>query len=283
MEFMCFLVGALLGAVGAAAAVLVMVRLGLAPGPVSELLRGRGAPAGDGLSQALLDDLRDVAPGLAQRFAEPPAVPVESVPATVTTAQVNALQAASTLEDATALALKYVRDDDVARVVALLARWRPRRARAGVELTEREYEERLARVLRTEGFADQIDRQRRVGWRGDNPSGTERMAVPDFVLRNRVLVELKADLVRSDQVDRAMGQMLRYLLAWRDKGVAVLAVCGNVPPEMRFLIRTYIESWRTTLQTPVTVIFRKTDSEADVAVEFAKRDDRAADTIPDPR
>jgi hypothetical protein len=61
--------------------------------------------------------------------------------------------------------------------------------------------------------------------------------------------------------------MLRYLLAWKRRGPAVLVVCGDCSEELRFLIRTYVVGWRRQIQLPVTVYFKR-DSTAPTDDEF---------------
>jgi hypothetical protein len=229
----------------------------------------RGPVASPGASSAL-DELRKVAPDVARDLESAPAVPVDSLPPEVTVALTQQIDAAQTHEAKVHVAQRYFRDVDVAELVVVLSKWKPRRRQRGVDLIESEYEESLASYLQRSGYGDQVDFQRRVYWPRNRETAATRHAVPDMIFRGRVLLELKADMVRSDQADRAMGQMLRYLLAWRPEGAAILTVCGQVPPEIRFLVRHYIDYWRTKLGCPVTVMFRQDDDVSLVQTEFVR-------------
>ena len=148
-------------------------------------------------------------------------------------------------------------DRDVRDVVIALVRWKPP---AHLE-SEKEYEASFVRSLAKRGITkDQILLKERITWSADDRhGGGSRVGIPDLIVKNKVLVELKANLSGAEAADRAMGQMLRYLLAWKGRGPAVLAVCGESSPEIRFLIRTYMKIWRDTLRLPVTVVFRRSD------------------------
>lgn len=223
------------------------------------------------VSAEALRDLQREAPLAAQQFAAPAAVAPEEVPVEIKPEQVTQIEACESDEQAANMAARFVRDRDTARVVAALARWKPRRRQRDVDLMESEYEASLERYLNQHGFRGQLEMKPRVQWGAGGDAGGTRTAVPDIAVRGRVLVELKADLMRSDQADRAMGQMLRYLLAWKSRGTAVLAVCGYVAPEIRFLVRTYVEIWRKELGLAVTVFFKRDDGEGDRQVEFLER------------
>ena len=198
-----------------------------------------------------IEDIKTADPELANIIQSQPAVPVESIPDEITRATQTEIQNAPTAEAAIAVASKFIRDLDVAKVVVDVTRWDPRRCRSEIQ-----YQNSFLRHVRKSGYRDQeIQEKLRISWGGDH--GGNRTAIPDLILRNRVLVELKADLTASGETDRAMGQMLRYLLAWKGKGPSILLICGDVSPELRFLIRLYISTWRKTVRLPVTVLFRK--------------------------
>jgi hypothetical protein len=215
----------------------------------------------DGLIEEALEELENDAPDLARSVVENPKAPVEEQPAEMKTAQAERLQDAEDDEEAKEIAKEYSRDPDVAEIMVMLARWKPRRREAGVDLTEADYEESFERRLKRGGVSGgEIERQVRVMWSADKKhGGGSRRAYPDMAIKDRVLVEMKGNLISSSEADRALGQMLRYLLAWKQKGPAVLAVCGEASPEMRFLVRSHINIWRKTLRLPVTVYFRQSD------------------------
>lgn len=264
------LAGALMG-VAAGPSVLVFLKnhVPSAVGPLLEKLsRSGGSPSLAGSNA--LEELRRVAPDVARDLESPPAVSPESLPPEVTPSVAQEIAAAPTPESSVQVAQRYFRDADVAELVALLSRWKPRRRQRGVDLTEAEYEESLASYLDRNGYGQLIDFKPRVYWPPHGENAAARHAVPDMTFKRRVLVELKADMVRSEQADRAMGQMLRYLLAWRKEGAAILTVCGEVPPEIRYLVRHYVEFSRTKMGCAVTVFFRQGEDVSLVQTEFQR-------------
>lgn len=205
-----------------------------------------------------LHELRQQMPEAAEQFEAPSPVSVHDVPAELGSAQTAAIESATSVAAATAVARHFVHHSHTAEIIAALTRWKPRRRQRGVDLTESEYEESLHRFLKQQQLSSTVRAKPRVYWGSEEAPGG-RAAIPDFVFRESVLVELKADLTRSDQADRALGQMLRYLLAWKRTGSAVLAICGDVAPHNRFLVRLYVEQWRRDLGLPVTVFFKRVD------------------------
>lgn len=198
-------------------------------------------------------DIEDIKedPELVEVIESQPAVSVESVPEEVSKAVQDEIQSAPTVAAAVEIASKFIRDPDVAKIVVEVTRWRPRRCNS-----ETQYQNSFLRHLRKIGYLEgEIAEKQRITWGGDH--GARRTAIPDLILGKRVLVELKADLTASGETDRAMGQMLRYLLAWKGKGPSILVVCGDISPEIRFLVRMYTTTWRKTVNLPVTVLFRR--------------------------
>ena len=65
--------------------------------------------------------------------------------------------------------------------------------------------------------------------------------------------------------------MCRYLLAWKKKGPALLVICGEVSPDIRFLIRRTIHAWRDHMGLPVSLIFTRNDADIRRAAEFPVR------------
>jgi hypothetical protein len=58
--------------------------------------------------------------------------------------------------------------------------------------------------------------------------------------------------------------VLRYLLAFKQSGPAVLIICGECDPLMTMIVRQYVEVWRRELRLPVTVWFAREESAAQV-------------------
>ncbi|HEY3357165.1 MAG TPA: hypothetical protein VGQ83_28200 [Polyangia bacterium] len=224
---------------------------------IAEVVRRRRR-SGEGvneqqLSPEALQDIKVADPDLAKVIETKPAVPVDSLPEEITRDVQKEIEAAPTPEAAVEVAKRFIRDADVAEVVANLILWPTRTTN-----DESQYQASFKRFIKKRGYAGQLKEWPRIPWGG---GGATRVAIPDFVLRKRVLVELKADLTASGETDRAMGQMLRYLLAFKDKGPAVLAICGTVTPEFRLLVHMYINTWRRVVNLPVTVYFKQGSSE----------------------
>ncbi|MCE9575775.1 MAG: hypothetical protein K8W52_21675 [Deltaproteobacteria bacterium] len=249
-----FIIGVLVGALLAFAAVRARAQLGGIGGLLERHVLATPSSPGDGLPADVVSDLRRQTPEFAQLMDAAPAVPVNSVPATLSAASQNALEQASSTDEAERIAARFIPNPQLCKVVAQLARWRTRRGN-----TESQFQNSFRTQLRRNGFIDTLSEKVRIPWQG---AGVERIAVPDFVIGDYVLVELKAALTSSAEVDRALGQMLRYLLAWKRKGPAVLAVCGDVPPEIRWLVLTYVDTWRQHLHLPVMVFFKQGDQGA---------------------
>ena len=204
------------------------------------------------LPSAALEDIADD-PDLAKVINAEPEVPLSSVPETLTASEQERIADAPDGEAALMVARRYIPDEGLAEAVTCLVRWRTRRGN-----DELQYQNSFRAHARRNGYADRLEEKRRIPWGG---GGGNRTAIPDFILDGRVLVELKADLFASGDTDRALGQMLRYLLAWKDKGPAVLAVCGEAPPEIRFLVRVHVRTWRKQLNLPIIVFFKQDANE----------------------
>ena len=230
---------------------------GSAPSPASATF---GVLSDDDLNQ-----LRRDAPEIAAAIAQPAAVDLRDVPGEIKHEDFEGVDK----DDHDAVrekAFKLVRDYDVAEIIAVLHSWNPARQRYGEAPGEDYYERSFERALKRYKFSGTIERQRRVEWRVD--AGDARAGVPDVILRGRVLVELKAELTQAGQSDRALGQMLRYLFAWKTKGPSVLVVCGEVPPAIRSLLRYYLKLWRETLGLPITVYFKREEGHRTSAADF---------------
>ena len=212
-----------------------------------------------GLQEQLDLALRDLSAAgerersLVEALAAPPRVSHTTVPMEVTSAQQQ--QIANAKESAPQVALRFTQDTDVAVLFEVLCSWGMRRD----DDHERDFEDSLHRSLKNRGLGSQVERQPRMRWIALE-SGGDRQVMPDLVFRNRVLCELKGDIRGSADADRALGQMLRYLLAWKLQGPAILVICGEIAPELRYLVRYYVATWREVLKLPVTVMFKQYDT-----------------------
>jgi hypothetical protein len=211
-------------------------------------VRGAGAAT----PRDIAAQVRAVHPLMATIIESKPAVDPESAgPATVDEATVNAADAGQRLA-------RLVRDPDLRDFLVALKSWTPQYHEA-----EASYGSSLQRyVARQSG----VSANEFVRWPSDirlRLEDDEGRVAPDFCFRKRVLVEIKGDLHTASETDRALGQMVRYLLAWKQHGPALLIVCGRHRAVYRALVRVYVHLWRTTLRIPVTVYFlRKDDPEA---------------------
>jgi hypothetical protein len=92
----------------------------------------------------------------------------------------------------------------------------------------------------------------------------ESKVAPDFCFRGRLLVEIKGNIYTASETDRALGQIVRYLLAWKQSGPALLIVCGECRDLYRALMLTYVTIWRKELKIPVTVYFLRAEGSEQV-------------------
>ena len=262
---MIFLLGVVLGVAGAFVAVHYRAQLGIASAVERLLLaERRDTDTSDVLQNEPLDQLGIEARELQDIIQTPSAVPVEDQPAELPQQSIDEIESANSPKAAFEAAKKYIRNEDVARVYAAAVRWRPQY----YHLTERKYQDSLKDHLLTSYKEQHVVSQYKLDWSIDGEKGK---AKPDFVLGNpggpdtsKVLVELKPDLLSSSTMDRALGQMLRYLLAWKKKGPAILIVAGYTTPAIRGLVRYYVKEWRGSMGLPVTVFFKRYDNAADV-------------------
>jgi hypothetical protein len=156
-------------------------------------------------------------------------------------------------------------DEELKRLVELLAGrpgtkggWNPPRHR-----DEYRFQDSFERFLLANGYTgDDFQSEAAVSWRAAAGAVDKQHARPDFIVRNRVLVEIKRNLTASGASDRALGQMLRYLVAWADRGPALLLVCNECNGHLRSLIKRYVRSWQAQ-GVPVMAYFVRTDSRAD--------------------
>lgn len=197
---------------------------------------------------------------LADQIAAAPAVQPESVPAVID-------EPTRERHDPEQI-LSRISHPDLRDVLRALWGWNPR-SREG---DERGYVNSMLVHVRKNGVpTNEVERDPRIQW-----PGSKRWAQPDVVVRKNVLIEIKADLTTSSASDRSLGQMLRYLLAFKTTGPAVLIVCGECDPLMSMIVRQYVEVWRNELRLPVTVWFARTESVAKVEDRVISLEGRAA-------
>lgn len=205
-------------------------------------------------------EIRLVDAELADQIAAAPAVQPESVPAVIderTRDQSDPEQF-----------LSRISHPELKQVLRALWGWKPR-SREG---DERGYVNSMLVHVRKNGVpTNEVERDLRIQW-----PGSKRWAQPDVVVRKKVLIEVKADLTTSSASDRSLGQMLRYLLAFKKTGPAVLIICGECDGLTSMIVRQYVEVWRNELRLPVTVWFARTESVALVEDRVISLEGRAA-------
>ena len=165
-----------------------------------------------------------------------PAIDPERLPDVITTKE-ESIQAE-----------KEIRKDDpeLADLARVIRGWNPKRHR-----DESAYHKSFCRHQLSQGYMDQeIEHNKVLRWsaldldEGEAGEEEESLARPDFFIKRRVLVELKRELTVSGESDRALGQMLRYLVAWREKGPALLLICGEANENLKAYVTIYIRSWK---------------------------------------
>lgn len=197
------------------------------------------------------EEVRAVSPGFASYIDSEPAVqPEKCAPPIIDRPTVNAPDAEKRLQ-------RLVEDPDVRAFLLALRDWAPQYHEA-----EASYGDSLQRHVARRSAFGEFDRwppKGRLRLEGD-----ESKVLPDFQFRGRVLVEIKGDIFTASETDRALGQMVRYALAWKQIGPALLIVCGECRPLYRALVTTYITLWRKELRIPVTAYFLRDQMADDV-------------------
>jgi hypothetical protein len=144
-----------------------------------------------------------------------------------------------TPEDVRNGAAETLPDPELKRLVETLMAWAPLQHRS-----ERKFHHSFEDFLFEHGYTDaDIEYEPRVFWTAVE-GVEERHAKPDFVIRKRVLVEIKRNITGSGDSDRSLGQMLRYLIAWAGKGPAILIVCNQYDDNLRALVQRHVRSWK---------------------------------------
>lgn len=225
MTFLTFIIGALLGIVG-----------------------------GVFLARWIARNRKDVAHrlGLSTRATwlpapgeKPPAVDPEKMPDTLTA------------EDVKQGAAKKLPHPDLQELIERIIHWQPKRHRS-----ERKFHESFEDFLLEQGYDyDDYQHEHRISWCLDDGSES-RYARPDFIIRDEVLVEIKRNITVSGTTDRALGQMLRYLMAWRSKGPAVLVVCNDYDENLRQFVQRSVRSWKAQGVPVMAYFVRSADDKA---------------------
>jgi hypothetical protein len=145
-----------------------------------------------------------------------------------------------TPEEVEAGAAERLPDPELKRLIMLLPGWAPRRFK-----DEYRFHSAFESFLLQNGYSEgDVSYEQRVSWAAIEGSDERRQARPDFIIRDRVLVEIKRNLTISSQSDRSLGQMLRYLIAWAGRGPAVLLVCNEYDDNLRAMIQRHVRSWK---------------------------------------
>lgn len=258
-----FVFGVVFGILTAVALARGRVRLGRMRSTVERLLLTdqSAAPA---LPQDIVSGLKHDAPDLLRVIQQAPAVKVEDQPAELPQAAVEEIRQAKSLNAARAITRRWITNEDVADAMTAAIHWKPKH----YHLTEKKYQTSLKDHLLDGGWYrdGHVVEHLRLDWYAE-AQDQSRVALPDFALgdpqgpkKRKVLLELKADLDTSEKADRALGQMLRYLFAWKKCGPAILVVGGESPSEIRALVRLQIANWREQMRLPVTVYFKRYDT-----------------------
>jgi hypothetical protein len=214
-------------------------------------MRSRAGPAGGPAEETAkaIADLQRAEPTIAAILKARPAVPVADTPAVTTMRQVASDEG-----------LKGC-NEDLKRLLRALRGWEPNSPTYGDEAG---YADSMRRYLSRSGITRDGNYEMQPPLRLDLKEGTPRKFAPDFVFWSRLLVEVKGDMSRASDSDRSLGQLFRYLLAWKEKGPAVLIICGDCDGILRFIIREYVTTWRERFSMPVTVFFAQHEGAEDV-------------------
>ena len=144
---------------------------------------------------------------------------------------------------------------ELRELVRTLSAWKPQRHQH-----EDSFQRSFERHLLGGGYAEStIIRHPRLRWTAEDrdPDSDDKRAVPDFSVKN-VLVEIKRNITASSESDRALGQMARYCIAWRQKGPALLVVCNEFDHNLRTFVERTVRGWKAQ-GVPVMAYFARAD------------------------
>jgi len=209
----------------------------------------------DAATEHLLNEIRVQEPALVEIIERAPATPVEDVPAEIDASEVNAPNAEEHLPG--------IRDAHLTRFLHALRGWHPASSTYGDELG---FGNSMVWHLTNRAKISRSEIQKQVPLRLEL-GGASKPLKPDFILWDRLLVEVKGEMDNSAASDRSMGQLFRYLLAWKPRGPSVLVICGYCDPVLLLLIRQYVDIWRQRFRLPVTVFFASHEDASAVPIE----------------
>jgi hypothetical protein len=157
---------------------------------------------------------------------------------------------------------------ELRRLIGALLTWKPKRHQVE-EGFQRSFERHL---LDNSYSANEIKRHPQLRWtaRDRAPTSGDKRAVPDFVIADSVLVEIKRNVEFSGASDRSLGQMNRYSIGFRRHGPALLVVCNEYDDELRVLVEKTVRSWKTH-GAPVMAYFARDPNVRDEDSEFAEQ------------
>ena len=191
---------------------------------------------------------------LAEDDDGPPAVDPESIPITV-----------NPTEEAKVASIAH---PQLRRLLNALLKWKPKRHR-----DEDGFQRSFRTHLLKNGYTDEeVKRHERVNWTAYDRDATskDKKAIPDYVVENIVLVEIKRNITGSSESDRSLGQMQRYSIAWRGRGPALLVVCNEYDDNLRKLTDQAVRGWKRQKKygVPVMAYFARHPSVAEGDDEF---------------
>jgi hypothetical protein len=146
--------------------------------------------------------------------------------------------------------VSQIKDTELRALVELLPKWKPRRHtrewgfhRSFLNfLSEYEYDD------------DDVDWQPRINARGSSPGPNDKYAIPDFILKGRLLVEIKKSFDMTATADRAVGQLTRYVAYWRKRGPSLLLICDEFDAHLRKVVDEQVRRWKA-LDIPVMAYY----------------------------
>ena len=192
-------------------------------------------------------------PAVVDILRQPPATPVNKTVSVVTTGTRAAVAADPRM------------DPNLAKLLDALDGWKPQSRTYG---DEKGFENSMRRYLGdrgiTRGDGYEVKRRMTLALKRGRP----RKLTPDFVFWGKLLIEVKGHMSRSADADRALGQLYRYLLAWKRVGPSILIVCGECDAHLQDFIIGHVEMLRAAPfnMPPVTVFFASHQHVRDVPI-----------------
>jgi hypothetical protein len=180
-------------------------------------------------------------PAVVEILRQPPATPVSKTVPVVTT------------ETREAVARDPRTEQSLARLLSALEGWTPR---SRTYEDEKGFENSMRRCLGDRNISRAGDYEVKRPMTLALKRGRPRKLTPDFIFWGKLSVEVKGHMTRSADADRALGQLYRYLLAWKHVGPSILIVCGECDAHLQDFIIGHVEMLRAgPFNMPVTVFF----------------------------